>query len=89
MISLCSKHRGWVLYLWQVIPNIVTYENWTILDGQHIELSSESKVGLSQRGHLLQAQSSGAISQLVVQNLNNPIKLESYNIFLWETNSDK
>lgn len=63
----------------RLIPNIVTYENWTVLNGQHIELSSESKVGLSQRGHWLEAQSSGAISQLVVQNLNNPVKLESDN----------
>lgn len=63
----------------RLIPNMVTYENWTVLNGQHIELSSESKMGLSQRGHSLEAQSSGAISQLVVQNLNNPIKLESDN----------
>lgn len=63
----------------RLIPNIVTYENWTVLDGEHIELSRESKLGLSQRGHWLEAHSSGAISQLVVQNLNNPIKVESDN----------
>lgn len=63
----------------RLIPNTVTYENWTVLDGEHIELSRESKMGLSQRGHWLEAQSSGAISQLVVQNLNNPIKVESDN----------
>lgn len=63
----------------RLIPNIVTYENWTVLDGEHIELSRESKLGLSQRGHWLEAHSSGAISQLVLQNLNNPIKVESDN----------
>uniref|UniRef100_A0A0C9QUN3 Glutathione hydrolase n=1 Tax=Wollemia nobilis TaxID=56998 RepID=A0A0C9QUN3_9CONI len=60
----------------ELIPNVVRYENWTIVDGDHIELSDESKVGLRKLGHELKAMAGGAICQLVVQNLDNPIKVQ-------------
>lgn len=55
----------------QLIPNVVLYENWTVIDGDHIELPDERKHFLEERGHQLQARSGGAICQLVVQNLGN------------------
>ncbi|KAL7096848.1 hypothetical protein ACP275_10G106100 [Erythranthe tilingii] len=53
----------------RLIPNVVSYENWTVVDGEHIELSEERKEFLRERGHQLEAKAGGAICQLVVQNL--------------------
>ncbi|CAI9100491.1 OLC1v1037606C1 [Oldenlandia corymbosa var. corymbosa] len=57
----------------KLIPNIVLYENWTIIDGEHIELSEEKRHFLAERGHQLKAQSGGAICQLIVQTFQRPI----------------
>lgn len=57
----------------KLIPNVVLYENWTVIDGDHIELSRERKVFLKERGHELEARAGGAICQLVVQTIENPI----------------
>ncbi|XP_010244393.1 PREDICTED: gamma-glutamyltranspeptidase 3 [Nelumbo nucifera] len=54
----------------RVIPNVVLYENWTVIDGNHIELSQENKIFLEERGHVLKAQATGAICQLIVQDLS-------------------
>lgn len=60
----------------KLIPNTVLYENWTLIDGDHIELPGERQHFLEERGHHLEANSGGAIVQLVVQTLDeNPIKL--------------
>ncbi|OMO91578.1 Gamma-glutamyltranspeptidase [Corchorus olitorius] len=59
----------------KLIPNIVSYENWTVIDGDHIELGEESKIFLEEKGHQLQAKSSGAIVQFIVQSLQNPIEM--------------
>ncbi|XP_055800846.1 glutathione hydrolase 3 isoform X1 [Solanum dulcamara] len=56
----------------ELIPNVVLYENWTCIDGDHIELSDEKKHFLEERGHQLEARNGGAICQLIVQNLPNP-----------------
>nr|GMC96221.1 gamma-glutamyltranspeptidase 3 [Ipomoea batatas]GME11813.1 gamma-glutamyltranspeptidase 3 [Ipomoea batatas] len=56
----------------KLIPNKVLYENWTIMDGEHIELSGGRRRFLEDRGHQLQAQESGAICQFLVQNLPKP-----------------
>lgn len=53
----------------QLVPNVVSYENWTVVDREHIELSEKLKDFLRERGHQLQAKAGGAICQLVVQNL--------------------
>ncbi|RZC50078.1 hypothetical protein C5167_018515 [Papaver somniferum] len=58
----------------QVVPNVVSYENWTVIDGEHIELSNKNKRFLTERNHTLQPQSSGAICQLVMQDLEKPIQ---------------
>ncbi|KAF5201238.1 Glutathione hydrolase [Thalictrum thalictroides] len=54
----------------QLKPNVVLYENWTVIDGEHIELSWENRLFLTERGHELKGQASGAICQLVVQDLH-------------------
>ncbi|CAI9263054.1 unnamed protein product [Lactuca saligna] len=53
----------------KLVPNVVYYENWTVIDGDHIELSDERKEFLKERGHVLQSKSGGAVCQLIVQNL--------------------
>lgn len=57
----------------QLIPNEVKYENWTVIDGNHIELSKERRVFLEERGHHLVPDAYGAIVQFIVQNFKNPI----------------
>ncbi|KAL3535671.1 hypothetical protein ACH5RR_004132 [Cinchona calisaya] len=57
----------------KLIPNVVLYENWTVLDGDHIELSNDKRHFLEERGHQLQARSGGAICQLIVQTLQRPM----------------
>ncbi|PWA99532.1 gamma-glutamyltranspeptidase 1 [Artemisia annua] len=58
----------------KLIPNVVYYENWTVIDGDHIELSDDRKKFLRERGHVLQSKSGGAVSQLIVQTLKKPIE---------------
>ncbi|KAA8523203.1 hypothetical protein F0562_009626 [Nyssa sinensis] len=59
----------------KLIPNVVLYENWTVLDGDHIELPEEREHFLEERGHQLEARGGGAICQFVVQTLQNPIDI--------------
>lgn len=63
----------------KLIPNTVLYENWTVIDGKHIELAGDRKAFLEERGHQLLAQAGGAIVQLVVQTLQSPIHVDSEN----------
>ncbi|MBA0722706.1 hypothetical protein Golax_003359 [Gossypium laxum] len=58
----------------KLIPNLVYYENWTVIDGDHIELADETKIFLREKGHELQAKSGGAIVQFVVQALQKDIE---------------
>ncbi|PSS15547.1 Gamma-glutamyltranspeptidase [Actinidia chinensis var. chinensis] len=55
----------------KLIPNVVLYENWTVIDGDHIELPAKRRHFLEERGHQLQAKGGGGICQLVVQTLSN------------------
>ncbi|KAF2285185.1 hypothetical protein GH714_038976 [Hevea brasiliensis] len=59
----------------KLIPNIVQYENFTVIDGDHIEVAEETKLFLEEKGHQLEAKALGAIVQLVVQTLQNPIAM--------------
>ncbi|XWS17357.1 hypothetical protein CRYUN_Cryun33cG0060400 [Craigia yunnanensis] len=59
----------------KLIPNVVSYENWTVIDGDHIELAEETKNFLAEKGHQLVAKSGGAIVQFVVQTLQNPVEM--------------
>ncbi|CAL9192750.1 glutathione hydrolase 3-like [Musa acuminata AAA Group] len=56
-----------------LIPNEVLYENFTAIDGEHIEFANEGKLFLEQRGHVLRSLSLGAVSQLVVHNLHDRV----------------
>ncbi|KAH7512964.1 hypothetical protein FEM48_Zijuj12G0146200 [Ziziphus jujuba var. spinosa] len=60
----------------QLIPNVVLYENFTVFNGNHIEVSDETKLFLQERGHQVETPSRSAITQLVVQSLGNPIKMD-------------
>lgn len=64
----------------QLIPNVVLYEDWTCLDGEHIELSTDIRRFLEERGHKLEAKSGGAISQFIVQDLHNKISMGRKNV---------
>ncbi|WOL00695.1 hypothetical protein Cni_G09408 [Canna indica] len=57
----------------KLIPNEVLYENFTAIDGEHIEFSNDAKLFLEQKGHILRSTSYAAVSQLVVQNLNDTV----------------
>lgn len=57
-----------------MIPNKVTYENYTAIDGELIEFEKSSKLFLEKRGHVLENTSSGAVCQLVVHDLREPVK---------------
>ncbi|KOM54159.1 hypothetical protein LR48_Vigan10g005100 [Vigna angularis] len=52
----------------KLIPNVVSYENLTALNGDHIELSKERRIFLEERGHILSECGALAITQFVVQN---------------------
>lgn len=57
----------------QLIPNVVLYENWTLIDHEHIELPYEKQKFLEDRGHELEAISEGAICQFIVQDVGSRI----------------
>nr|XP_043626653.1 glutathione hydrolase 3-like [Erigeron canadensis] len=58
----------------KLIPNVVYYENWTVIDGDHIQLSDDRMRFLEERGHVLEPKAGGAICQLIVQTLKKPIE---------------
>lgn len=59
----------------RLIPNVVRYENLTAYNGDHIELSKESRLFLEERGHQLSGSSALAITQLVVHNPKTPMNM--------------
>ncbi|XP_027357935.1 glutathione hydrolase 3 isoform X2 [Abrus precatorius] len=59
----------------KLIPNVVRYENLTAHDGEHIELSKESRLFLEERGHELNESRALAITQLVVQTIKPPFNM--------------
>lgn len=59
----------------QLIPNVVSYENVTVIDGEHIELSQERMAFLEEKGHQLKRIGIGAICQLIVQTFENSADL--------------
>ncbi|KAG0598252.1 hypothetical protein M758_12G058000 [Ceratodon purpureus] len=66
----------------QLAPNIVHYENWTLVTGKHLELDEETRKGLESKGHVLEADQTGAVCQLVVQDLDNPAVRSSFQSWL-------
>ncbi|GAA0184449.1 protease [Lithospermum erythrorhizon] len=56
----------------KLIPNVVLYENLTVYDGDHIELSEEIRQFLDHRGHKLESFALASVVQLVVQTIQSP-----------------
>lgn len=56
----------------QLIPNVVTYENQTVGDGEVIALSGAARAFLERRGHRLRSTDSGAVCQFIVHELAEP-----------------
>uniref|UniRef100_A0A0D9UWS4 Gamma-glutamyl transferase n=1 Tax=Leersia perrieri TaxID=77586 RepID=A0A0D9UWS4_9ORYZ len=57
----------------KLVPNVVVYENETVIDGEVIELSGEAREFLQRRGHRLNSTESGAVCQFIVQDLLAPV----------------
>ncbi|KAJ1394133.1 Nucleophile aminohydrolase, N-terminal [Sesbania bispinosa] len=50
----------------QLIPNIVNYENWTTVSGDHIELPADIREALRSKGHVLEGLAGGSVCQFIV-----------------------
>lgn len=59
----------------QLIPNVVSYENVTVLDGEHIELPKQTRLFLEKRGHQVKPIGIAAICQLIVQTFESSVDL--------------
>ncbi|OMP02511.1 Gamma-glutamyltranspeptidase [Corchorus olitorius] len=53
----------------QLIPNVVVYENWTTVTGDHFEVPADIRTDLAKKGHVLRGLAGGTISQLIVNKL--------------------
>ncbi len=53
----------------QLIPNVVYYENWTTVSGDHFEVPADIRAALQRKGHVLQSLSGGTICQFIVQDV--------------------
>lgn len=60
----------------QLIPNVVKYENWTTVSGDHFEVPAKIRKALQKKGHVLEALSGGTICQFVVHNLEDSKAIE-------------
>ncbi|KAL5556446.1 hypothetical protein UlMin_038682 [Ulmus minor] len=55
----------------QLIPNVVNYENWTTLYGNHFEVSASIREALRKKGHVLTGLAGGTIIQFIVQETDS------------------
>ncbi|KAH9295136.1 hypothetical protein KI387_038724, partial [Taxus chinensis] len=55
----------------QLIPNVVEYDDWTTVLGDHIELSGKMITALEKRGHKLDGVIGGSICQMIVHDLHS------------------
>ncbi|KAL6847912.1 hypothetical protein ACP4OV_022040 [Aristida adscensionis] len=53
----------------KLVPNVVTYENETVADGEVIALGGEAQEFLERRGHRLRSTASGAVCQFIVHDV--------------------
>ncbi|XP_027336378.1 glutathione hydrolase 1-like [Abrus precatorius] len=56
----------------QLIPNVVNYENWTTVIGDHFELPADIREALRSKGHVLQGLAGGTICQFIVVDIFKP-----------------
>ncbi|KAE8663676.1 Gamma-glutamyltranspeptidase 1 [Hibiscus syriacus] len=54
----------------QLIPNVVMYENWTTVIGDHFEVPATIRSDLQKKGHVLQVSAVSTVSQFIVHNLD-------------------
>ncbi|KAJ0988369.1 hypothetical protein J5N97_006725 [Dioscorea zingiberensis] len=59
----------------QWIPNVLQYENWTTVTGDHFEVPAETRAALQKKGHVLQGLAGGTICQFVVHSLEGHSKV--------------
>ncbi|EES02481.1 gamma-glutamyltranspeptidase 3 [Sorghum bicolor] len=65
----------------KLIPNVVTYENMTVADGEVIALSGAARAFLEERGHWLRSTVSGAVCQFIVHELAEPPATPDHGVF--------
>ncbi|KAK7826420.1 glutathione hydrolase 1 [Quercus suber] len=53
----------------QLIPNVLSYENWTAVSGDHFEVPADIRAALRKKGHVLQSLSGGTACQFIVQDV--------------------
>ncbi|KAK4716898.1 hypothetical protein R3W88_015236 [Solanum pinnatisectum] len=58
-------------YYHQLIPNVLQYENWTVVTGDHVEAPATIRAALQKKGHVLQSIAGGTICQFVVQEFKS------------------
>ncbi|KAG7026815.1 Gamma-glutamyltranspeptidase 1, partial [Cucurbita argyrosperma subsp. argyrosperma] len=56
----------------RLIPNVLTYENWTTVLGDHFEVPAQTRAALAKKGHVLEGLAGGTICQFIVQNFGSP-----------------
>ncbi|KAK8490845.1 hypothetical protein V6N13_076649 [Hibiscus sabdariffa] len=54
----------------QLIPNVVMYENWTTVIGDHFEVPATIRSDLQKKGHALQVSAGATVSQFILHNLD-------------------
>ena len=52
----------------QLIPNVLHYENWTTVTGDHFEVPAEIRAALEKKGHVLESLGGGTICQFILQD---------------------
>ncbi|KAL0912485.1 hypothetical protein M5K25_018458 [Dendrobium thyrsiflorum] len=57
----------------QLIPNVVQYENWTTVSGDHFEVPAATRQALQKKGHVLEPLAGGTICQFIVHNIEKSI----------------
>ncbi|XP_038883527.1 glutathione hydrolase 1-like [Benincasa hispida] len=55
----------------QLIPNILNYENWTNVFGDHFEVPAKTRASLAKKGHVLEGIRGGAVCQFIVQSFSS------------------
>ncbi|KAL4367323.1 hypothetical protein GQ457_05G015130 [Hibiscus cannabinus] len=55
----------------QLIPNVVMYENWTSVTGDHFEVPTKIRSDLQEKGHVLQVSPGATVSQFILQNFDD------------------
>ncbi|XP_062098352.1 glutathione hydrolase 1-like [Humulus lupulus] len=53
----------------QLMPNVVNYENWTTVIGDHFEVPAHIREALKKKGHVLQGLNGGTICQFIAQDV--------------------